>query len=246
MKPWKYFAITALTLGALMAQAPAPTATGIDSDAIAALNKMGNYLRTLKAFQVRAATSAEDVFDSGQKFEYDSVVELLAEKPNHLRVETSSDSQHRLFLYDGKEFTLWGERVNYYATVPAPPTIAELVDQLKEKFDIETPLADLFYWGTERSSVAEITVAMDLGPSEVQGTTCEQYVFRQPGLDWQIWIQQGDFPLPRKLILTTLTDEARPQHSSVLTWNLAPSFNDAAFKFDPPPGAQRIVMAEIK
>ena len=61
----------------------------------------------------------------------------------------------------------------------------------------------------------------------------------------QIWIQQGDYPLPRKLVLSTLTDEARPQHTSVYTWNLAPSFDDAAFVFDPPSGAQKIVFAEL-
>jgi hypothetical protein len=76
--------------------------------------------------------------------------------------------------------------------------------------------------------------------------TCEQYAFRQEGLDWQIWIQLGDYPLPLKFVIRTLSDEARPQHSDTLTWNLAPSFNDAAFVFDPPPDAQRILLAEQK
>jgi uncharacterized protein DUF2092 len=31
----------------------------------------------------------------------------------------------------------------------------------------------------------------------------------------------------------------------VLTWNLAPSFNDAAFTFDPPPGAHPIVLEDL-
>jgi hypothetical protein len=79
----------------------------------------------------------------------------------------------------------------------------------------------------------------------VDGTTCEQYAFRQDGLDWQIWIQQGDYPLPRKLVLTTMTDDARPRHSQILTWNLAPSFNDAAFTFEPPKDAQKITIAEV-
>lgn len=62
----------------------------------------------------------------------------------------TNDRQHRVFFYDGKQFTLWGERVNYYATVPAPPTIAELVDRLEKKFGIDLPLVDLFYWDTPR------------------------------------------------------------------------------------------------
>ena len=55
--------------------------------------------------------------------------------------------------------------------------------------------------------------AVDIGPSAVDGMTCEQYAFRQEGVDWQIWIQLGDFPLPRKLVIRTLTDDAKPQHS---------------------------------
>jgi len=45
-------------------------------------------------------------------------------------------------------------------------------------------------------------------------------------------------------VITTKTDEARPQHTAEYTWNLAPSFNDAAFVFDPPEGAGKVVLAK--
>jgi hypothetical protein len=115
-----------------------------------------------------------------------------------------------------------------------------------EDYDIEVPLVDLFMWGTDESAVKKITSASDIGPSTVEGVTCEHYAFRQEGLDWQIWIQLGDFALPRKLVLSTLTDDAKPRHTSVLTWNLAPSYNEAAFTFDPPQGAARITMQEVR
>jgi len=92
----------------------------------------------------------------------------------------------------------------------------------------------------------EITSATDIGAGEIGGISCEHYAFRQPGLDWQVWVQLGTHPLPRKLVSTTTTDAARPQHTSVLIWNLAPSYNDAAFIFDPPPDAHKIVFAEAK
>jgi hypothetical protein len=230
-----------------MAQSsPAPKKADIDPGAMATLNKMGTYLRSLKAFQVKSVQTTDDVLDNGQTIQSDSVVDVLVVRPNQLRVEIKSDDKHRLFFYDGKTFTVYAQLVNYYATVPAPHTIGELVDQLDEKYAIEMPLVDLFMWGTPQSSAEkEITSAIDVGPSSVEGTSCEQYAFHQEGLDWQIWIQQGDYPLPRKLILTTLTDDARPRHSQVLTWNLAPSFNDAAFMFDPPQDAQKIAIAEV-
>jgi hypothetical protein len=226
--------------------AAAADSADIDRNAVAALEKMGTYLRSLKAFQVEAAISRDEVEDDGQLIESDSHVELLARMPDRLRVEINNRQRHRLYFYDGTNFTIFAQRVNYYATVPAPPTIGKLAEQLDENFGIELPLEDLFYWGTERSKVGDIKEAMDVGDTEVGGVTCQQYAFRQEGLDWQIWIQQGDYPLPRRLVITTLTDEARPQYSSVLTWNLAPSFDDAAFQFDPPKDAQRIALAEAK
>lgn len=218
----------------------------IDPAATDALNKMGAYLRTLKDFQVTAAVTSEDVMTDGEKLTYSHTTNILAAMPNKLRVDTQGDQKSRLMLYDGKHFTLFARRAGYYATVDAPPTIGELIDVVSDKYDIDIPLLDLFLWGGPRASENLITEATDFGPSDVGGITCEHYAFRQPGLDWQVWIQLGDHPLPKKIVLTTLTDEARPQHTSVLNWNLAPSYNDEAFVFTPPADAQKIVFAEDK
>lgn len=229
-------------------QAPAPAGSSpaaIEPAAMAALKSMGAYLRTLKSFQVEASTTTEQVLDDGQKVQVSGVTNLVARMPDRLRVDVVNDRHERLYLYDGKDFTLWARRVNFYATVPAPPTVAQLANALEQKYGIEVPLVDLFRWGAAGFTEPGITAAMDIGPSQVEGTTCEHYAFRQEGLDWQVWIQRGDDPLPRKLVLTTLTDQARPQHTATYTWNLAPSFNEAAFTFDPPPEAGRVVLAEI-
>ena len=51
--------------------------------------------------------------------------------------------------------------------------------------------------------------------------------------------------LPRKLVITTKTDEARPQHAVVYTWNLAPSFNEGAFTFESCLGAGSTVRLSL-
>jgi hypothetical protein len=237
--------IVAASAGMSLAQAPSPSQTAapaVDPAALAALDRMGAYLRTLTAIQVEAATTNEDVLEDGQKIQYTGVANLLARKPDRLRLEDTNDRYQRLYLYDGKSFTLYGKRLNFYATIPAPPTIAELLNMLETNYAISAPLADLFRWGSPGWSNERIKAAMDIGPSVVEGTTCEQYAFRQDTIDWQVWIQKGDYPLPRRLVITTKTDEARPQFTAVYRWNLAPSFNDAAFTFDPPAGAGRVVM----
>lgn len=213
-----------------------------DAGAIKALDRMSSYLRTLKAFQVRSETSRDEELDNGQNVAFDGVVDMIVERPNRLRAEVTSDKQNRLYFYDGKSFSLWARRVNYYATAPAPPTLRALADTLADKYSIELPLVDLFYWG-ERRSTGDLEGAVDIGPSQVGGVTCEHYAFRQTDVDWQVWIQQGDYPLPRKLVITTTSDDARPQYRAVMTWNLAPSFDAAAFTFVPPKDARRIAFA---
>jgi hypothetical protein len=231
-------------------QRPAPAAPpasmpAVDPDAIAAMDRMGAYLRTLKTFQVEAVTTREDVLDDGQKVLWSGVVNLLAQMPDRLRAEVTSDKQDRMYFYDGKNFTLWARRPNYYATVAAPPTLGQLADTLEDKYGLEVPLVDLFRWGAPGRTRARITAASEIGPSSVGGTTCQHYAYRQDGLDWQLWIQLGAYPLPRKLVITTTTDAARPQSSAIYTWNLAPSADDSVFTFAPPTGAKKIIMAVV-
>ena len=221
----------------------APPAT-VAPEATRALNQMGEYLRTLKTFQVKAVLSRESVLLDGQKVQFDGTADILVERPNKLRAEMKSDRSERRFFYDGKTFTLFAPRTSYYATVAAPPTIGQLADTLEARFNIGLPLVDLFRWGTPEGIDGNLTSANYIGPSQVDGVTCEQYAFRQDGIDWQVWVQSGDFKLPRKVVITTTTDEARPQYSAVYTWNLAPSFDDEAFAFVPTKETHRIVLAD--
>ena len=216
-----------------------------DPEAMQALEKMGKYLRSLNTFQVTAKGTREQVMKDGEKVQYGGTIDLLAVRPGKMRVEVNTDRENRKFYYDGKNFTMYAPRQNLYTTVPAPASINELAKELEDKYDIELPLVDLFRWGTSESKPEEITVATDVGPAQIDGTTTEHYAFRQKGVDWQIWIQNGEYPLPRKIVITTTTDEARPQYVAEYTWNLAPSFNDEAFAFQAPENAKKIPLAEV-
>ena len=235
----------AQTADTARARAAMPDSERIDPDAMAALKKMGDYLRTLNAFQVKADVTTENVGNDGQKLQMMSSVDMIAKRPDRLRVEVVNSRQPRTFYYDGKDFTLWAPRLKYYATVPAPGTIHELIDRLEDKFNIEIPFVDLFKLGTPEANTDKITDATDIGPAVVNGITTEQYAFRQPGIDWQVWIQAGDYPLPLRLVITTTDDDARPQHETQYTWNLAPSFTEKAFAFVASPDAKKITFAEV-
>jgi hypothetical protein len=230
------------------APAPAPAATVaavVNAKAVDRLNAMGAHLRSLKAFTVNADVTVEEVLDSGQKVENALSVEIAARLPNKLRVYTTSAERSRKIYYDGKTVTIYAEKLKYYGTFPAPATIAETVDVAAKKYGLEVPLADLFLMGTDKFDTKSITEAIYVGPQMIGGVLCDQLAFRQPGVDWQICIDRGNAPLPRKLVVTgTGGDPAQPVRRSILSWKAGTAPDAAAFTFVPPKGATRIAVSE--
>lgn len=219
--------------------ATAGTAPVRDADALAALEKMGAALRALDGFGLEADTSTEYVADDGQKISVDGTVAYRVRMPDRFVVQVANDRQQRDFHYDGKSLVIWSPALKYYTVVgPVPGTIPELVAQAAGQ-GVEFPLADLFLWGTERAPLDSLTSAYRVGPSKVDGEAVDHYAFRQPGVDWQVWISRAT-SLPAKLAITSLSDPAQPSYTARLRWDTRGGGTDATFAFDPPAGASRV------
>lgn len=235
-------------IGAATAQQPAPAAAPApvkDAKAIEALNAMGKYLRSLKSYALHADTAIDEILENGQKLQFAGAVDYRVQMPNRLRAEVRTDRKTRDVVYDGKSITQFAPKMNYYASVAAPGTIAEALTMVDQKYDVEVPLADLFFWGSDKSGVEDIKEAAYIGPAKIAGKNCDHYAYRQEGVDWQVWIQTGKQPLPCKMVITTTSEAAQPQYSAVLKWDLAPQFGENTFKFTPPKGARKIDLAPV-
>jgi hypothetical protein len=234
------------TLGSVAISAPQRavsadgTQSAVDPGAIAALRRMGAFLREQQTMWVQGELTTDGFLPSGQKVQYSGTVDLKVQRPNRMRVEVSADRGTKEMFYDGTTFTVYQPTVGYYASFAAPPTIAGLVDVLEQRYGVDLPLADLFRLGTDEAQLAAIQRATMVGWSMVKSTMCAHYAFHQADVDWELWVQEGPQPLPRKLVITTTAEQAEPQHVAVLSWNLVPRIDASAFTFTPPPHAQRI------
>jgi len=218
----------------------AKPAAAISPDAISALQKMGDFLRNQQSFSVQARMTTDDQLASGQKVQFGGTVDLKVRRPDRMRVDITGDRRNERLYYDGKTFTVFGPNTGYYATFAAPGTLAELKDVLEKQYAIDLPLADLFYWGTDRDGRAAIQAATRVGTANVDGFVTDHYAFRQKDVDWELWIEQGARPVPRKLVITTTSEKSRPQHATVLNWDLSPKFEDQLFTFVPSDKAHKI------
>jgi hypothetical protein len=245
-------AVLAMSLAASSAhpQTPpataAPAASPVDPASVQALKDMGAYLQTLKRFRVSTEVSGERVLADGQKLQHTATADLDVERPNKLRAVMHSARSERELVYDGKTVTLYSPAQKYYSTVEFVDTIGGLINRLEERYGVQLPLQDLFLWGTPAAPLDKIQSAMNAGQDFVGDDLCDHYAFRQDKIDWQIWITTGSKPLPRKVVITSRTDEARPQSVSLIEWNLKPAFKDAVFHFTPPKGSSKIEIVPLK
>jgi len=226
------------------AKASKPDAALVEPQALDALKKMGAYLRTLNAFEIKANTLTDTVLDNGQTVQFAGTANYRVRKPNGFIITVASDRKVRQFNYDGKSFTIFSPRMGFYTTVPAPPTIREVLTRIHDKLGVELPLEDLFRWGLPEDRHDELTSGVLVGYAKMNGVDSDQYAFREGDVDWQIWIQRGNRPLPLKVVITLTSDPARPQFAANLNWNISPQFTDATFAFKPPANAKSITIAQ--
>jgi hypothetical protein len=229
------------------APAAAPTVeNAVNPGSIQALKDMGAHLQTLVRFSVSTELTGERVLTDGQKLQHLASAELDAHRPNRLRARMFSARAEREIFYDGKLATIYIPAQKAYSTVEFTGNLGELISKLEQRYGVEIPLSDLFLWGTPAAPLDKIDSAMNAGQDFIGKDLCDHYAFRQGDVDWQIWITTGSKPLPRKLVITNRSDEARPQSVSLIDWNLKPTFKDSVFKFTPPKGAMAVELHSLE
>lgn len=246
-----------LILGGMLALAGTPAAQAqeqtaapavapedaVDPQAVEALKRMSAYLTSLNTFKLTSTAAIDVVTNENQKVQMDSVTVYQVKKPG-IAISFNSDMKQRQYLYDGKQFTIFAPAMGYYATVPAPATNREFLQELYEKTGIELPLEDLFRWADEdQSDINSLTSAFNVGTATIDGARTDHWAFRSNDFDWELWIEQGDRPLPRKIVITDRTDPTLPSFTARLAWEENPTLNPADFTYVPGPDAIPIQIA---
>jgi hypothetical protein len=248
MKPFKrggklILAVAVLTFAA-MSMLPAHSegqSPAVEPKADELLRKMSAYLAGLEQFSAQTENTLEVVLKSGEKIQFDNPVNFSMRRPNKLRADRKGDIVQQEFYYDGKTLTLYMLNGKYYATVAAPPTIDETIDFARAVLDVYAPAGDLIYANAYDVLMEDTLSGFYVGLSVVGGLRCHHLAFRGNDVDWQIWIEEGDKPLPKKFNITTKWMTGAPQFTMwVKTWNLAPNFTEDIFTFVPPKDSQKI------
>ena len=124
--------------------------------------------------------------------------------------------------------------------MPAPDTIDAALDFARDTLDVVAPAGDLMMKDSYRRLMSDVTSGFVVGKSIVGGVRCDHLAFRSRNVDWQIWIDEGDKPLPRKYVITSLDVVGQPQFEVLMSnWTTAPDVTAKRFEFVPPLGARK-------
>lgn len=222
------------------AAVPAPAAGVVEPETMAALDRMGATLRSLQRFTVQSEATAEQVFPNGEKIHVPARTKYSINMPNQMNVDFVSDSGQRVLRYDGKVMTFSDTKSRKYVRFPVSGSVVDVFNRLEDDFGIELPLREMFLWGSEASDVEPPYSARYIGDTMIGGDPVSHYAIRQTGLDWQIWLDKGDKPLPRKLVITSNDEPSLPQFIARFTWNTAPDFAADTFSTAAPKDYQLI------
>lgn len=224
-----------------VAAAPAPA---IEPEALAAVDRMSAALQALPGFVLTSDVTTEKVLETGQKLQFGGTVDVAMHRPDAFRIVANSDIQSREYYFASGKFTVLAPRLKYYASADAPQTIGLALDKLKTTYGIELPLVDLFTWGTDQTIRSRVLSGYMIGPEKIGGRTCDHIAFRQKLVDWQIWIDKGDRPLPCKIVITNTDDPSMPQYSAVLNWDVRTVPQAADLAFVAPAGTHPITLVD--
>lgn len=243
--PWR----AVLTATALLAAFPAVVhaqASDVEPEAARLLKRMTDYVGGLPQFGLDTSQSIELVLVSGQKIQFTSAARLVAQRPNKLYAERVGDFVSQSFLFDGKSLTLFNPDDGYFATVPAPGTIDEMLDFARDTLDVIAPAGDLITRDAYARLMEGTTSGFVVGKSKINGVRCDHLAFRGDGVDWQVWIEDGPQALPRKYVISTVDVVGTPQFEIVMSnWTTTPDVNPKRFQFTPPPGATEVTFLPV-
>ncbi len=216
------------------------------AEARSVFRSMADYLVKHKALEFTFDSSIDVITPELQKIQYASSGHLVLERPDKMRATRLGGTGELDLYFDGNTATLYGPGIKTYAQITGAHSVDQLIDELEHKYGFAGPGADLLLTNVYDAMMAGVLEARYLGTGIIGGIRCDHVAFRNKETDWQLWVQIGDDPIPRKFIITSKTLAAAPEYTVVVKdWKTGMKIEPGTFAFTPPSGAKKGTVSDL-
>ena len=205
------------------------------------LKAMADYTAAQKSISATFDSDIEVVTPDLEKVQFTSSGKLQLTRPDKLRISRTGGYADVQLVYDGKTVSIYGNNAKAYVQADLTGTIDQLVDLIQTKSGAAMPGTDLLLSNAYDELMSDVILARHIGQGVIDGVECEHLAFRGVDTDWQIWIESGARPLPRKYVITSKTVVGAPQYTlRIKDWKTDAVVDADAFVFKPPAGATKV------
>ena len=239
---------SALWLLAAMAITGVPAHTAAaQGEAQTILKAMADYVGRQENLSLKYDADVEVVTPAVEKIQFSASGDVTMSRPNKFRISRTGGYADVELVSDGATVTVHDRDGNRFAQVPISGSFDAVVDRLRTELVVEIPGADLLLTNPYEQLMAGVLEAKHIGRGVVEGVECEHLAFRNLDTDWQIWIEVGERPVPRKYVITSKAVGAAPQYTLRLRdWKTGLSLAPDAFAFKPPAGSSGVAITLLK
>jgi hypothetical protein len=230
-----------------LARAPAIAASAIvvvfsmvgvaraEDDAAKILKASTDYVAAQKSISATFDSDIEIITPDLQKIQFTSSGQMNLSRPDKLRIRRTGGYADVELTYDGKTLTIYGDNANSYVQADEPGTVDHVIDVIQSAAGAGMPGTDLLLTHAYDEMMADVFDAKHIGQGVVDGVECEHLAFRGSDTDWQIWIETGSRPIPRKYVITSKVLAGAPQYTlRIKDWNTDAIADANTFVFKPP------------
>jgi hypothetical protein len=222
------------------------TASAQAQDAGKILRAMSDYVTSQKTLSLTFDSSIEVITSELQKIQFTSSGEVWLARPDKIRATRTGGYADVELVFDGKTVTLLGKNINAFAQAEIPGSVDQLIDWLRDQFNMAMPGADLLSSEVYDHLMAEVIDAKHIGQGVIDGVDCEHLAFRTVDVDWQLWIEAGPRPIPRMYVISNKAVTGAPQYTlRIKEWRAEIPTATDSFVFKPPAEAQKVELAEL-
>ena len=232
--------LLASTLAAILAAATVGAQLQ-EIHATAILKAMSDYVGSQNTIQLAFDSDIEVITPQLEKIQFTNSGQALLSRPDKLRAHRMGGYSDVAMFFDGKTVKIYGKHVNGYAKFDAPGSVDQLIHALRQGHGVALPGADLLLSNAYDVLVADVQEAKYIGRGVIDGVACEHLAFRNFDTDWQLWVEVGERPIPRKLVITSKTLNSAPQYTLRITeWETGIESSPDDFIFTPPADAEML------
>jgi hypothetical protein len=213
----------------------------LDPAADKILREMTSLMAGMSAFSVDMDVDTDVLDTNGRKLKLSASTSLLVQRPDKVYAHRHGPVADLELFADGKTLTVYGKGLNVFAQWNSEGGIDAVIDQVRSETGLEAPAGDLIYSNAYAGLMDGVVSGTYVGIGFVDGVECHHLAYRQDSVDWQVWVQTGDTPLPMKYVITSKWVTGAPEYTVRFhDWNRKPDVTADRFTFTAPADGKQI------